>query len=74
MLASHRKRQRQRPAVLELQGWLIHAMELGLELGLLHLRDILDVISGDWEGSECGVEDKLSSTRLSSTEQRALLI
>ena len=52
----------------------MHAMELGLELGLLHLRDILDVISEDWEGSECGVEDKLSSTRLSSTEQCALLI
>ncbi len=52
----------------------MRAMELGLELGLLHLRDILDVISEDREGSKCGVEDKLSSTRLSSTEQCALLI
>ena len=49
VLAGHKKRQRQRPAIVELQGWLLHAMEPGLELGLLHLRGILDVISGDCE-------------------------
>ena len=46
VLAGHRKHQKRRPAILELQGWLMHAMELGLELGLPNLREILDVISG----------------------------
>ena len=46
MLAGHKKRQRQRPAIVELQGLLTHAMEPGLELGLPNLREILDVISG----------------------------
>ena len=64
VLAGHRKRQRRRPAILELQGWLMHAMELGLELGLPNLREILDVISGVRESSERRVEDKLSSITL----------
>ena len=46
MLVGHKKRQRRRPAIVELQGWLMHAMEPGLELGLSNLREILDVISG----------------------------
>ena len=49
VLAGHKKRQRQRPAVVELRGWLLREVEPGLELGLLHLRGILDVNSGSWE-------------------------